>query len=297
MVGEGAAVHVVDSLDARRVLEQVAAQSPDAILVQLEAPPGPADRFCAELSGHAPGLRIVGIAPAPGSEMEMESDAPRWHATLREPLAMDALARSLRPSPEATGPLAGPRRHAILVALPGLSNDSLRGFLEAHRGDLKRVVVHLRNTDLERARAVAGALSEEARRIGAADLAHRARRLEGSLQVESGLGEEFSLAERAFQDLAAAIDELEGGHVEPAPPPPPYPGTTSPVQPELIDRIKALLRAGDAEILDLLESEEAGLLVHLGSSRLRALVASVRAFDFDGALALLRQSFPDEVAS
>lgn len=188
------------------------------------------------------------------------------------------------------------KHHPVLSENADLSCESLRRFLDLHRSDLKDVVVHVRNAELALARAKVAGLAEAARQVGATDLAHRARRLEGSLQVEAGLGEEFSMTERAFQDLVQAVDQLCGAE-GPVPLPPLYPGASSVPEPELLSRVKFLLRRGDAEILDLLEAEESSLQAYLGSARSRDLAALVRAFDFDGAWALVHESFPAEAAS
>lgn len=299
IVSAGATVHVMESLDAQRVLLQRSTQAPDAILVHLEANPGPTDQLCRELTTLAPDVRIVGIVPAGSSADSCPSESPRWQPAMQEPFPMEMLAKLLRTDPANGGafPLAPrARRHPVLDGNAGRSPDPLRRFLEQHRSDLKDVVIHVRNAELALARATVAGLAEAARQLGATDLAHRARRLEGSLQVEAGLGEEFSLTERAFQDLVQAIERLGGGE-GPVPPPPLYPGASPLPEPELLTRVKFLLRRGEAEILDLLEAEESSLQAYLGSSRSRDLAALVRSFDFDGALALVQESFPSEAAS
>lgn len=91
------------------------------------------------------------------------------------------------------------------------------------------------------------------------------------------------------QALGRVLRELDAAPPSPAPSTPPAPAAPAAAQGDARARLCALLDEGNGDAVDLVREADAALRAELGDDVVGRLAAAIESFDFDGALAMLKE--------
>jgi PAS domain S-box-containing protein len=168
---------------------------------------------------------------------------------------------------------------------PDLYRRVLRQFAQ-HYGDALPGLEHELAGEAAAARQAAHSIKGAAAAVGATRLAHCAAEAESAALAERAADARADVAHAVVRELDAALDaireHLDGNATQPAPLPP------DPVTDADLARLQSLLDAGDYEAVTLLRELAGPLRERFGAARTAPLETALRAFDYDRALAALR---------
>ncbi|MFO1420862.1 MAG: ATP-binding protein, partial [Candidatus Competibacteraceae bacterium] len=218
---------------------------------------------------------------------------------LPEPAAIAEPAAMAEPAP----PPGDERDERIrLAAIPGLDLDRglviVRGrlasyhrllglFLDHHGPDPARLAERAAAGDWAEVRRLAHALKGAAGNVGATAVQAAAAALHRAIDQDPDPGARPPLVESLTTALTALLASLRAA-LTPAPAPPPVP--VDPVRlAGVLERLEALLAAGDLDANPLAQTEEPLLRAGLGAAGDR-LLDQIAAFDYEAALTALRAS-------
>lgn len=219
----------------------------------------------------------------------------------------------------ADSPPAGARPGTGAEATPPATGLDLDGGLRRTAGNMglyHRLLTSLANTQADAAERVAAALRKRddpaARRIthtvkgvaanlGATALAEAASQLEHTLQAGQPSDDALDLFRRTLAETVALIrglptlgrtaaEDHEEGEAESGPAAPveaAIPGSA-----DLVERLRALLQAGDGEAIDVVVAHRASLQRLLGAASFRAMECELERFAFEAAAAVLGAATP-----
>jgi HPt (histidine-containing phosphotransfer) domain-containing protein len=143
----------------------------------------------------------------------------------------------------------------------------------------------LDNGDSASALRLAHTLKGAAGMIEARPLKSAAQALEQDLR--SGGGDAHACLAPLEQALGQVLRELDAAaaHLPPPKPAAPAPG---PAQRDALARLSALLDEGNGDAVDLVRGAEAALRAELGDEGYDSVAEAIESFDFDAALAMLK---------
>jgi PAS domain S-box-containing protein len=183
----------------------------------------------------------------------------------------------------------------------GLYNRLLSSLANTQADAAERVAAALRERDEPAARQITHTVMGVAANLGATALAEAASRLDNTLQAGQPSGDDLDLFRRILAETVALIRDLPTtqralaeGHGEseakngPAPPE----EAAIPGSADLVERLRALLKAGDGEAIDLVQAHRASLQRLLGAASSRAMESELDRFAFEAAAAVLEAATP-----
>lgn len=143
--------------------------------------------------------------------------------------------------------------------------------------------------DAQTALRLAHTLKGAAGMIEAVPLRREAQRLEQALRgggdpapVLARLGEELARVLAELDAFAASMPERHGGRSDAAP-------SAQAARGDALERLALLLDEGNGDAVDLVHDAAAALAARLGPERYLGVAQAIDAFDFDGALDMVRQ--------
>lgn len=137
--------------------------------------------------------------------------------------------------------------------------------------------------DTRLAHRLAHTLAGAAGMIGARALRQRAGALELALSQGGSAAGALAAVRAALSALLPALDAVQGDPATPGE------SAAAPPGPASVAALADLLAKGDGAAVDLLETARASLAATLGHARLGAVARAMDEFDFDGALAALKE--------
>jgi two-component system sensor histidine kinase/response regulator len=183
----------------------------------------------------------------------------------------------------------------------GLYHRLLSSLANTQADAAERVATALRERDDPAARQIAHTVKGVAANLGATALAEAASRLENTLQAGQPSDADLDLFRRTLAETVTLIRGLPTtrrsvvadhgeGKVESGPAAPmeaAIPGSA-----ELVERLRALLQAGDGEAIDVVQAHRASLQQLLGAVSFRTMECELERFAFEAAAAVLEAATP-----
>jgi len=183
----------------------------------------------------------------------------------------------------------------------GLYHRLLSSLANTQADAAERVATALRERDDPAARQIAHTVKGVAANLGATALAGAASRLENTLQAGQPSDADLDLFRRTLAETVTLIRGLPTtrrsvvadhgeGKVESGPAAPmeaAIPGSA-----ELVERLRALLQAGDGEAIDVVQAHRASLQQLLGAVSFRTMECELERFAFEAAAAVLEAATP-----
>jgi HPt (histidine-containing phosphotransfer) domain-containing protein len=165
-----------------------------------------------------------------------------------------------------------------------------------------RVLVRFRNEYRDAAAGIRRALDEgdgalalrQAHTLKGAAAMIEARPLKSAAQaleqiLRTGGGDPHARLAQLEQALGQVLRELDAA-APGQPPAGPVAPAAGPAQRDARARLETLLDEGNGDAVDLVRDAEAALRADLGDERYDRVAAAIESFDFDGALAMLKES-------
>jgi HPt (histidine-containing phosphotransfer) domain-containing protein len=167
----------------------------------------------------------------------------------------------------------------------------LARFRKEYRETAAGIRAALEGGDTPLALRLAHTLKGAAGMIEALPLRRSAQALEQMLRA--GAGDPYGQLDQLEQALGRVLRELDAAADSLAAPVPRRPASSA-LQPDARARLVALLDEGNGDAVDLVREAEASLRRDVGDAAYERLAEAIESFDFDGALALLREGFDDD---
>ena len=167
----------------------------------------------------------------------------------------------------------------------GLYHRLLSSLANTQADAAERVAAALRERDDQAAMQITHTVKGVAANLGATALAEAASRLDNTLQTGQPSGDDLDLFRRTLAETVALIRDL------------PTTGRTLaeaaiPGSADLVERLRALLQAGDGEAIDLVQAHRDSLQRLLGVASFRAMESELERVAFEAAAAVLDAATP-----
>jgi len=183
----------------------------------------------------------------------------------------------------------------------GLYHRLLSSLANTQADAAERVAAALRERDDQAARQITHTVKGVAATLGATALAEAASRLDNTLQTGQPSGDDLDLFRRTLAETVALIRglpttgrTLAEGHGEGKAKSGPAATVEAaiPGSADLVERLRALLQAGDGEAIDLVQAHRASLQRLLGAASFRAMESELERVAFEAAAAVLEAATP-----
>ena len=183
----------------------------------------------------------------------------------------------------------------------GLYHRLLSSLANTQADAAERVAAALRERDDPAARQITHTVKGVAANLGATALSDAASRLENTLEAGQPSDADLDLFRRTLAETVALIRGLpttgrplaEGpGESDAKIGPAASLEAAIPSSAELVERLRALLQAGDGEAIDVVQAHRASLQRLLGATSFRAMESELERFAFEAAAAALEAATP-----